>query len=77
MCVCVCVKHKYTFVKCFVPGISASNILLKEIESVNGNAPGRALALNKGLLGEIKYIYKIKILKDHYSINYLMNNKTK
>ena len=49
----------------------------KKFESVNGNAPGRALALNKGLLGEIKYIYKIKILKGHYSINYLMNNKTK
>ena len=52
-------------VKCFVPGISTSSNLFKEIESVNSNAPGRALALNKCCLGEMKYIYKIKSLKGH------------
>ena len=51
-----------------VPGISTSKNLLKEIESVNGDAPGRALALNKSLLGEMKYIYKIESLKGDYTI---------
>ena len=56
------------YVKCFVPGISTSKNLFREIESVNSNNPGRALALNKCMLGEMKYIYKIKNLKGHYTI---------
>ena len=56
------------YVKCIVPGISTSKNLFKEIESVNSNAPGRALALNKCLLGEIKYIYKMKSSKGHCTI---------
>ena len=55
-------------VKCFLPGISTSNNLLKEIESVNSNASARALALNKCLLGEMKYSYKMKSLKGHYTV---------
>ena len=47
------------YVKCFVPGISISKNLFKEIESVNSNAPVEALALNRCLLGETKYIYNI------------------
>ena len=57
------------YVKCFVPEISTSSDLFKEFESVNSNAPGRsALALNKCLLGEMKYIYKMKSLKRDYTI---------
>ena len=34
---------------------------------------GEALALNKGLLAKMKYIYKIKSLKGHYTITEVQN----
>ena len=38
-------------VKCFVPGISTSKSLSKEIESVNSNVPGRSIGFEQVLLG--------------------------
>ena len=60
-------KVKFTitrYVKCFVPGISTSKNVFKEIESVNSNAPSRALVFDKYLM---KYIYKMESLKGHYT----------
>ena len=45
---------------CFVPGISTSKNLFKEIESVNTNTPGRSTSFEQMLLGEMKFIYKMK-----------------
>ena len=56
------------YVKCHVPGISTTKKFFIEIESVNSNAPGSSLAMNKCLLGEMKYIYKMKSLKGHNTI---------
>ena len=39
------------YVKCFVPGISTSKNLFKEIESVNSNAPGRSTSFEQMLVG--------------------------
>ena len=56
--------------KCFVPRISTSKNLIKEIGSVNAMLPVEELALNKCLLGEMKYIHKTKSLKAHYTITW-------
>ena len=47
-------KSKFTitrYVKCFVPGISASKNLFKEIKSVRSNAPGRSTSFEQMLDG--------------------------
>ena len=39
------------YVKCFIPGISTSKNLFKEIESANSNAPGRSTSFKQMLVG--------------------------
>ena len=47
-----------SYVQCFVPGISTSKNIFKEIESVSKKS-----LWVKHLLSEMKYIYKKKFLK--------------
>ena len=59
-------KEKSTitrYVKCFVPGISTSKNLFKEIESVKSNAPGKSTSFEQMLVGWDE-IY----LQGHYRI---------
>ena len=39
------------YVKCFVPGISTSKNLFKEIDGVDSNTPGRSTSLEEMFVG--------------------------
>ena len=63
-------------VKCFVPGISASKNLFKEIECANKNAPGTSTTFEQMFVGWDKtYLQNEKFKCSFY--NYLMKSKTK
>ena len=40
------------YVKCFIPGITTSKNLFKEIESVNNNAPGKSTSFEQMLVNK-------------------------
>ena len=58
------------YIKCYEHGVSTNKNLLKEIESVNNNAPGKSNNFEQVLVGWDEYIYKMKSLKALYTVSW-------